>query len=558
MAGASYSNPVARQAPCIPQSAGHLPASPASPRGPRLPLLLGNDLSMAQYRVRVRSAGDEAMGGPEAALTDALVRRFLLRAGFLTSSARAEREAREFAVAFLHRLSRNMLALAQHDRRAGFRLHDVLRACKHFGLTIYGYDDLVALPSPDRGGHDQVFHVTELVECATTFSRAQSSHGEPDLEPAHGPRRHQRTDFVANYASWERDDDDEGSDPELSDWSCFSDSEMEDVDSDSDEQSDCQQQQQERKQSPWRVSAAGRAMRPWHRGKTDEDKFVDALRSAQQVVDAELAVEHEPETEDMEPDAPLGQGYHSDCDDNQEHRLRSRRRRAVVDEDSLWDTAGEIHDVDSARAPAASFENDGNQYVMPRASFAALFQAVLRESMHVGELSISAVALSALHNTTEQYLHRALSEEGSLRYKLQAILMEHEFVRATTHLQAQLQAERDQVLVHAQAVSDLQAALTAKDLEMQEQIARLQRQVAAATAKQPAESSDVEMRTPTPKKRKKSPGKQRKVSSKASAQVVRKDKSPPQPARASQSLVGSLRSRLQDLSRSKKARVNPV
>lgn len=524
---------------------------------------------MAQYRVRVCGAGDEAMDGPEAALSGAVLRRFLLRAGFLSSSERAERDAREFLCAFLRKLAGGMLALAQHDRRAGFRLHDVLRACAHFGITIYGYDDLVVLPSPDKSGHDEVFHVTELVECATTFSRAQKQHdSEPDLEPAHA-RRHRRTDFVANYTSWERDDDDEYSDPELSDWSCFSDSEMEPEDSDSDEQSGRQQQRPVEKQSPWRASTAERAVRPWHRGKTDEEKFVDALHLAQQIVDAELIAENEPETEEMEADAPLGQGYYSDCDNNQERAVSSRRRRPAADEDALWDTSDNIHDVDTSRSPAAAtaaaaaFEDDGNQYVMSRLCFAALFHAVLRESMHVGELSISSVALSALHNTSEQYLHRALSEEGSLRYKLQAILMEHEFVRATTHLQTQLQAEREKVIAHEKAVSALKAALTAKELEMQQQIAQLQQQIAAATTSskhppQHTESSDVEMKTPTPKKRKKSPAKQRKVTSKTNAQVVRKEKSPPKPSRSSQSLVGSLRSRLQDLSRSKKARVNPV
>lgn len=487
-------------------------------------------------RTRRPSSIDEA-------LPDATVRRFLLRAGFLTSSARATSETRQFLAEFVKKLADAMLTLTIHDRRSGLRLHDVLRACAHFGIRLYGYDDLVVLPSPDKTGHDEVFHVTELVECRTKFSRAMTQSDESDVElGALGTR----TDFVANYATWERDDADDLSDPELDEWSCYSDSEMESESSD--EASD------ECKRAParqrGRASGDRSALRSWQqRGKSDGDKFVDALQSAQAVVDAELSPCDEPESEEVDSNSPLGQGYYSDCEDSQESSAHARQ---ATREDQLWDLSDDVHVVDAdAPAPSNTFQDDVNQYVITRGDFRAFFQSVLHQSLRMGAVSITSVALSALHNASEQYLHRALSEECSLRYRIQTILMEQEFIRSTSHLESKLEIEREQVNAHARTISDLKASFRAKEREMQQQIAQLQNQLRTQRLRG---NQDVEMKSPTPTKRKKTPAK-RKVSRKHVEVVGNEDL---KASRTSKSLVGALRPRIQELSQSKKPRINPV
>lgn len=483
-----------------------------------------------------------------AALPDAAVRRFLLRAGFHSSSARAAGDTRRFLRDFLAKLVGAMLALAQHDGRRSFRLHDVLRACAHFGITVYGYDDLVTLPCPGKSGHEEVFHVTELVECRTSFSRPQNQAEEPDLEPG---ERQPRTDFVANYMSWTQDgDDDDFSDPELSEWSGFSDSDSE-AESDMSDSDDGSQQRREEQLN-----------RSWHQDPSDQSRFIDALQCAQEIVDEDMAGVKTPENKGMEADAALGQGYFSDCESESYHHSTKSKSQST-DEDDLWDKSDVVHEVDTTLAPStaqaaqtAAFKDDGNQYVISRSSFRALFVAILNECMHIGELSISTVALSALHNTTEQYLHRALSEDGSLRFRLQTILMEQEFVRATTHLQSRLQAEREKVIASEQVVDNLKAAFEAKELAMQQQIAQLQQKLVAQGQSSRRSSLDVDMKTPTPKKRKKSPAK-RKASAKGSTQVVRKEISPTnKPVRATKAVARPLRSQLQELSRAKKPKTS--
>lgn len=170
-----------------------------------------------------------------------------------------------------------------------------------------------------------------------------------------------------------------------------------------------------------------------------------------------------------------------------------------------------------------------------------LFRALLNISLRMGELQISSVALSALHNATEQCLHRSLTE-GSLHYQLAAILKEQEQANSRIQLESELQMQREKVNELCETIAANKAAFKAKELSMQRQIEQLKKQLQG--------QHGVQMET-SPSLKKKSSGK-RKATSK-STHSVRKGLS--KSSNGSTSVVGALRSRGLNNSGSKKLKV---
>ncbi|EGZ26122.1 hypothetical protein PHYSODRAFT_258563 [Phytophthora sojae] len=469
-----------------------------------------------EYRVRKRdvSGAGRLPRTLEEALPDAAVRRFLLRAGFRSSSDRAAAEVRRHVSDFFRRIVGCMVVMMQHDGRRSFRLVDVKRACEHFGIRMYGYDDMCLLAA-GRASGPEAFHVTELVECNSFYSRSVDTPEEPDTEPG---ARYKKTDFVANYTSWRDEMGDAGDDmSDSSEWA-FSDS---DSNSEGGHDMDMETSQ------------------PW---QPDEEKFLGSLRDAQELVDEKLL--QQPEDEETDENQP-GQGYYSDYDDGYEPEYTEKQLEQEEDEDAKWNKDGHLHvlesDEDSDPTELQEFSGSPNLYVISRQEFLRLFRALLNISLRMGELQISSVALSALHNATEQCLHRSLTE-GSLHYQLAAILKEQEQANSRIQLESELQMQREKVNELCETIAANKAAFKAKELSMQRQIEQLKKQLQG--------QHGVQMET-SPSLKKKSSGK-RKATSK-STHSVRKGLS--KSSNGSTSVVGALRSRGLNNSGSKKLKV---
>ncbi|KAL4110643.1 hypothetical protein PRIC1_002334 [Phytophthora ramorum] len=463
-----------------------------------------------EYRVRKRDVGNAGRlpRSLEEALPDAVVRRFLLRAGFRSSSARAAAEVRRHISEFFHRLVGCMVIMIQHDGRRSFRLIDVKRACEHFGIRLYGYDDMCMLAAGRVCG-PETYHVTELVECNSFFSRSVDAPEEPDTEPG---ARYRKTDFVANYATWKDDMGEVDDVSESSEWS-FSDSDTEsegaqDMDADT-----------------------------W---QPDEEKFMASLRDAQELTDGKL-LDAVPEGE--EEDQP-GQGYYSDFNDSYEPKYMQEKQAHEEGEDSQWNKMGDVHVLQSdGLSELQNFNGSPNLYVISRQNFLRVFRTLLNLTLRLGEMEISSVALSALHNVTEQCLHRSLTE-GSLHYQLAAILKDQEHVNSTTQLESELQMQCKKVNELCETIAANKAAFKAKELAMQKQIEQLKKQLLG--------QNDVQMESP-PSLKKKTAGKRKPTSKKP--QNVRKGLS--KSSNGSTSVVGALRSR-QNSSGTKKMKVGLV
>ncbi|KAE9140072.1 hypothetical protein PF005_g759 [Phytophthora fragariae] len=427
-----------------------------------------------EYRVRKRDVSGAARlpRSLEDALPDAVVRRFLLRAGFRSSSDRAAAEVRRHVSDFFRRIVGCMVVMMQHDGRRSFRLVDVKRACEHFGIRMYGYDDMCLLAA-GRASGPEAFHVTELVECNSLFSRPVDAPAEPDTEPG---ARYKKTEFVANYTSWRDemgDADDDMSDS--SEWA-FSDS-----DSDSEGGHDLDME----------------TSQSW---QPDEEKFLASLRDVQEFVDEKLL--QQPEDEEADENQP-GQGYYSDYDDSYEPEYLENQIEREEDEDAKWNKVGHLHvlqsDADSDPAELLEFSGSPNLYVISRQEFLRLFRGLLNLTLRMGELQISSVALSALHNATEQCLHRSLTE-GSLHYQLAAILKEQEQANSRIQMESELQMQREKVNELCETIAANKAAFKAKELAMQQQIEQLKKQLQG--------QNGVQMET-SPSLKKKSPGKRK-------------------------------------------------
>ncbi|KAF4323353.1 hypothetical protein BBO99_00003316 [Phytophthora kernoviae] len=443
-----------------------------------------------EYRVRKRdvSGAGRLPKSLEEAFPDATIRRFLLRAGFRSSSDRAATEVRRHVSDFFRRIVGCMVVMMQHDGRRTFRLIDVKRACEHFGIRMYGYDDMCMLAAGRVCG-PEAYHLTELVECTSQFSRSVDASEEPDTEPG---ARYKKTDFVVNYATWKEDDD--MSEP--SEWS-FSDSDTEsegdsELQSSADEDMETDQSQE------------------WQRELPNEEKFLASLRDAQQLVDQKL-LDQESDSEEGESEPVPGQGYYSDYDDGYEPEYVADHHTDEKEEDAKWSTAGDLHILHST------------------------------EDMDPAELQDFNVALSALHNATEQCLHRSLTE-GSLHFQLAVILKEQEHVNAANQLETELQMQREKVNELCKTIADNKATFKAKELAMQQQIAQLKKQLQG--------QQDVQMQTPPSLKK----SAKRKTTISKKAHVVRKGLS--KSSSGSTSVVGALRSRGPNCTGTKKVKVS--
>ncbi|GMF20357.1 unnamed protein product [Phytophthora fragariaefolia] len=382
---------------------------------------------------------------------------------------------------------------------------------------MYGYDDMCLLAAGAASG-PEAFHVTELVECNSLFSRPVDAPEEPDTEPG---ARFKRMDFVANYTSWKEgemgDADDAMSDSSEWDFSASdSDSEAgDDVDMDTTQPS-----------------------------QPTEETFLASLRDAQELVDEKLLQQPEEEEADCE-DQP-GQGYYSDYDDSYEPDYMEKQLEHEEEEDAKWNQEGQLHvlesDEDSDLAELQEFSSSPNLYVISRQEFLRLFRALLNITLRMGDLQISSVALSALHNATEQCLHRSLTE-GSLHYQLAAILKEQEATNSRIQLESELQMQREKVNDLCKTIAANKAAFKAKELALQQQIEQLKKQLHGQNGAH-METSPI---------LKKSPGK-RKANSKK-AHTMKKGLSN---SNGSTSVVGALRSRGLNNSGTKKLKATLV
>ncbi|KAF1329119.1 hypothetical protein FI667_g6248, partial [Globisporangium splendens] len=458
-----------------------------------------------EYRVRRRHCDG---GGPcsaasigrgiqrptaEQIITDAAIRRFLLRAGFRTSSERVVIHTRKHLLDFVDKLLDSMFVYVTGARCMRVRLIDVMQACRFHGIRVYGYDDVCILTS--SGGEETTFHVTEMVESQTAFSSDPKLWiDEPDFEPG---ARFKKTNFVQNYIASNWEDDEDSDDPE---WSWYGDS---DADSDSTEE-------EENKDGDFDMDSGCKSSkpRPWELPRKDENQFVDSLEAAQALVDEQLL---DTGGSDLDEDSAPGQGYHSDYDDIYEPQSLAKANADAQEEDKAWNISNNTNELEEKRAQrvvqAMLLNDDASQYIIPRQVFGAFYHRMTEQSFKVS-LEISSVALSALHNATEQCLHRALTE-GVLSYQLRVMIMEEEASRSENELQEQLQREQEKVNKQQKLIADLKASFSAKELAMQQQIAELQHQVRI----QQQGDEDVHMQTPTrtPGKRK-SPGKHKATS----------------------------------------------
>ncbi|KAI9922919.1 hypothetical protein PsorP6_000316 [Peronosclerospora sorghi] len=470
-----------------------------------------------EYRVRKRdvSGGGRLPHSLEDVLPNATIRRFLLRAGFRSSSDRAADEVRRHVSDFFRRIVGCTVVMMQHDGRRSLRLIDVKRACEHFGIRMYGYDDMFLLAAGRERG-PEAYHVTELVESKSLFSQPINALDEPDTEP--GGRYFKKTNFVANYMSWKEElgemEDDDVSEPSEWSFSSSSDTEVE------------EDQEMTRKIS-----------QPW---KTDEEKFIASLRDAQAFADDRLLQEKEDEEGNCESEP--GQGYYSDYDDTCKPEYLERQQTRDEHEDTQWNKIGDLHLLqereDSDPAELLNFSRSPNVYVISRQDFLRIFRTLLGLTLRMGELHISSVALSALHNATEQCLHRSLTE-GSLHYQLSAILKEQEYVHVTSQLESELRMQREKVNELCETIAANKSAFKAKELAMQQQIEKYKKEIQG--------QHDVRMQTP-PSLKKKASAKKRSTSKKA--HDVRKGQS--KSSNGSTSIIGALRSRDQNSSSTKK------
>ncbi|CAH0516452.1 unnamed protein product [Peronospora belbahrii] len=463
------------------------------------------------------TSGSELLPGSlEEVMPDVIIRRFLLRAGFRSCSDRAAFQVRRHVSDFFRRIVGCMVVMMQHDGRCSFRLIDVKRACEHFGIRMYGYDDMCLLAAGRMCGPES-YHVTELVEVNSIFNRPMDSNEEPDNEPG---ARYKKTNFVANYTSWKEEMgelEDDVSEP--SEWS-FSDSSETEVEDERDV-----------------------GIEPLTSWQPNEEKFLVSLREAQEFVDDELL--HEPEDEDGDCENQPGQGYFSDYDDSCEPEYLKMQQAQVENEDAQWNKVGELHVLqdgeDSDPAELQNFSDSSNLYVVSRQEFFRIYRTLLSLTLRLGELQISSVALSALHNATEQCLHRSLTE-GSLHYQLAAILKDQEHVKLTSQLESELQMQREKVNKLCETIAANKATFKAKELAMQKQIEQLKKQLQG--------QHDVQMQTPPSLKKKMSA--KRKSASKKSHNA-RKGLS--KASNGSTTVVGALRSRDPNHSGSKKVKV---
>lgn len=500
-----------------------------------------------EYRVRRRTASQRWPRADDG-VSDALVRRFLLRAGFRVSSDRAVAHTRQHLAGFVGAVADTMSALAPYHNCMRFNVSHVIAACRVHGIRLYGYDDVCTL---ENGARFEPYHVTEMVETCTSFGGPEQWEDEPDGEPG---ARFSKTDFVANYKAFtEKQDDDDDSDYEVSEWSWYGESDAESESGDEAEEDDGEEDEPEDENEDKLCSNDDEDIEMASNSDTkggvqQGNRFIASLRVAQEMVDAQLLRSPGSDDDEMDEDAPAGQGYFSDVDNSSDFGVSAKQAAAVVAEDQLWETSNNIQSVNEEKAEQALDvlfnEDERDCYVMSRLVFAALF----RDSIVGYRMEISTVALSALHNASEQYLHRELTE-GVLSYQLKEMIREDE----AADLEAQLQEEREKVTAQEQTIADLQAALKAKEIEMQHQISQLQLQLAI----QHPDKENVSPNNPAAVGKLKTLGKRKATANSKHVDVVRKEFG--KASASTKSTPGSLRAKTHSNTlRAKRTRVNQL
>lgn len=342
-------------------------------------------------------------------LTDALVQRFHVGAGLgaSASSSAAVELTRRAVKDFLQKVLAAMVVFMDRDRRVDLRLIDVTRACRYYGIHIYGYDDTIVVRD-DSG--DDVFHVTELEEIRTALDKPDRLQSEPDLEPGACCA----LVLCTQTQEWSPDDVEEHDEDERDEWSWYDDSDAES----SDDDDDIQENQRYKYFSSWQRTSRIKPV-------TFQSSFqrIPEFANEQSLMDAYKILE--PEQEDLECDGPIRQDYGSEFDEIQLPANPFSSKAKGVEQPSAYHTTNsqstEIEDV--------------NLCVIPHQAFCEIFRGLLECTV-----KISSVALKALHSTTERYLTRSLTN-GVLRHQLQTLIVEE----AARELQDKLQLTLEKV-----------------------------------------------------------------------------------------------------------------
>ncbi|GLD92737.1 hypothetical protein PINS_up001316 [Pythium insidiosum] len=485
---------------------------------------------MESYRVRKRNLRSEGSGDElamHACLSDAVMRRFLLRAGFTTATDRMIDHTRRYFCQFVKKLTDAILIRMEHQRRFTVLLSDVLDSCRQYGIRVYGYDDeMIVLDKY------QPIHVTEMID--GNFIWSHQDQNEPEDEPGD---LYKRVNFVENVEAFGSDDEDDWYSDD-SEWSWYSDSdESDDDEQDADQDSNAAQ--------PHR----------WTKTENPRERLLASLAAAQEVVDNHLLFSEQTSADPVN-DAPQGQGYFSDCDDDREPECLRDWEDEVNAEEDCWKVIegrheyqerdvddvsdDEMEDVTEPADPNNGVQSEeSNEYIIARHVFLKLYHGGFVWS----GIRTTAVALSALHNVSEQHLQSALTS-GSLQSQLTSMLMEDRLAQAV-QAEEELRAEKEKSRQAEMVMAQMQATFKSKEIDMQNQIADLQRQLRYHQESGGNPSHDE----PTTNIRK-SPGKRKSVDKDQSEQEHH--------GHRATSLVTTLRARLHDYSLRKKARINPV
>lgn len=318
-------------------------------------------------------------------LTEALVQRFHVGAGLgaSASSSAAVELTRRAVKDFLQKLLGAMVVFMERDRRLDLRLIDVTRACRYYGIHIYGYDDTIVVRDDSC---DEVLHVMELEEIRAALDTPKRAQNEPDLEPA------AHCAFVLCAQTQERstNDIDELEEDECDEWSWY------DSDADSsDDDDDIRESQRCKSLSSWKRTSGIKSV-----------TWIPSFQRTLEIANEQLLVE--PEQEDLGCNDPIRQDYSSELDDQQSPANCLSLKKAKIEQPSTFHST----DLQSSEI------EDVNLYVIPHQAFCEIFRSLLECT-----IKISSVALSALHSTTEQYLTRSLTN-GVLRNQLQTLIVE--------------------------------------------------------------------------------------------------------------------------------------
>jgi hypothetical protein len=399
----------------------------------------------------------------EKSIPDSMIRRFHLRAGFRETCDSAIEKTRQFILDFLGEIIHDAEHWSYNSHCATFYLSHIRRACAIQNIQLYGFDDTCVL---DHGKYEEEYHVTELIESQEFVFSDKIFEDEPEMEPG---TYFPRTNFVENYlkrygprGDWE--------DPEEeSEWSDFYASDEDDGSEWSGVEDDDEEESEE--------------VSPEYKLTLYQQNYIKSLDAAQNVVDENLLFNGTPIAEE---DAPLGQGYYSDCDDD-ETKVADWMHECEY-EDTMWqqDPKSGIYYISEENAIKLLKQEIAHEvpYVIGRQAFYRWVRTSIQDLM--ADITITSVALSALHNAFEQHLHRALTT-GSLKAEiLLSIVQQKQSVES--HLDEEVEAHilslehelfEEQTKRHRkeEQICQLQKSYQAKELEMERQIKVMQERI---------------------------------------------------------------------------------